>query len=81
VPKAVEAFHSSLMTPDALAELSQIHPLTTERDHIKQVGDFPVPWFDPENIKSGVEAGKRDSHTPKIWINTARGVFYFQYTD
>jgi hypothetical protein len=81
VSKAVEAFHSSLMTPDALAELSQIRPLASERDHLKQVADFPVPWFDPESINEGVEAGKRDSHTPKIWIDTAHGVFYFQYTD
>jgi hypothetical protein len=40
-----------------------------------------VPWFDPENIQEGVEAGGRGSHVPKIWIDTARGIFYFQYAD
>ena len=81
VSKAVEAFHLSGMSPDKIADLSELQPLASERQHVQQVGDLPVPWFDPENINEGVEAGKRDSHTPKIWIDTARGVFYFQYTD
>ena len=81
VAKAVEAYHYSGMTPDAVVELSQIRTIATGRDHLKEVADFPVPWFDPENIKEGVEAGKRGSYTPKIWIDTKRGVFYFQYTD
>lgn len=81
VSKAVEAFHSSLLRPDALAELSKIHPITSERHHLNRVADVPVPWFDPEKISEGVEAGGDGSHTPKIWIDTARGVFYFQYTD
>ena len=81
VAKVVQAFRHSGTTPDAVAELSQIRPIAAERDHVKEVGDFSVPWFDPENIKNGVEAGKRSSHTPKIWIDTDRGAFYFQYTD
>jgi hypothetical protein len=81
VPKAVEALHGTKITPDILAELSKLQPLTAERNHVQQVGDFPVPWFDPETIKEGVQAGRRESHVPKIWVDTARGVFYFQYTD
>lgn len=81
VPKAVDAYHSSLLTADAVAELRTIKSLTRDRDHLRQVADFQVPWFDPENIQEGVEAGGRGSHVPKIWIDTARGIFYFQYTD
>jgi hypothetical protein len=80
VSKAVAAFKSDL-SPAKLAELSQIQPLKPERDHVRRVDDLEVPWFDPENIQEGVEAGERGSHQPRIWIDTARGVFYFQYTD
>ena len=81
VAKVVEAFHSSGMSSDALADLSQVQPITLDRRHIEKVANLPVPWFDPEKITVGVEAGKWESHTPRIWIDTARGVFYFQYTD
>lgn len=42
---------------------------------------LPVPWFTPEAIAQGVEGGKRGSHQPKVWVDTARGAFYYQYTD
>ncbi len=77
VAKAVEAFHTS----GTVAELSKIQPLTQDRQHKQEVGGFPAPWFDPENIQKGVQAGERGSHQPIIWIDTARGIFYFQYTD
>ena len=80
VAKVVEAFKSN-SSPYQVAELSKIEPLKQQRNHVRQVADFQVPWFDPENIQDGVEAGEWNSHRPKIWIDTARGVFYFQYTD
>jgi hypothetical protein len=40
-----------------------------------------VPWFDPQSIRKGFVAGETHSHTPSIWIDAERGVFYYQYTD
>jgi hypothetical protein len=40
-----------------------------------------VPWFTPDAIQSGVEGGKRRSHQPRVWVDTDRGVFYYEYMD
>ncbi|MEN6449717.1 MAG: hypothetical protein ABFC96_04420 [Thermoguttaceae bacterium] len=40
-----------------------------------------APWFDPQTIRKGLVAGETHSDTPSIWIDTQRGVFYYQYTD
>lgn len=42
---------------------------------------LPAPWFAPGDIRKGLVAGATRSHTPGIWIDTERGVFYYQYTD
>jgi hypothetical protein len=40
-----------------------------------------VTWFDADKITNGIYAGKDGSHTPQIWIDRDRGVFYFWETD
>jgi len=40
-----------------------------------------LDWFSPESIKHGLVGGESNSHTPVIWIDTDKGVFYYQYSD
>ena len=41
----------------------------------------PTPWFDVDKIRHGLFAGKDSSHTPQIWVDRDRGVFYYFETD
>ncbi len=41
----------------------------------------PTPWITPGTIKRGLYAGKESSHTPEIWIDLDRGIFYFKECD
>jgi hypothetical protein len=38
-------------------------------------------WFDPENISHGLASVNEVSHTPSIWIDLDRGVFYYHLSD
>ena len=38
-------------------------------------------WFDIQAIRHGVVGGSGPSHSPKVWIDTDRGVFYYKQTD
>lgn len=38
-------------------------------------------WFTPETITNGIYAGLDSSHTPQIWVDTNRGIFYFMEND
>ena len=52
--------------------------------HVNAVGTGylgPTPWFDPGSIKRGIYAGESSSHTPEIWVDLDKGVFYFKETD
>jgi len=40
-----------------------------------------APWFTPETIQHGIYAGQDSSHTPRIWVDTDRGIFYFAEDD
>ena len=40
-----------------------------------------IPWFDVDKIRHGIYTGKASSHTPEIWVDTDRGIFYFFETD
>lgn len=40
-----------------------------------------IPWFDVNKIRHGIYTGKASSHTPEIWVDTDRGIFYFYETD
>jgi hypothetical protein len=40
-----------------------------------------TPWFDVDKIRHGIYTGKNSSHTPEIWVDTDRGVFYYCETD
>lgn len=41
----------------------------------------PVPWFNPHLITRGIHAGVPGSHTPEVWVDLERGVFYYRETD
>lgn len=41
--------------------------------------ETPLPWFNPEAIKDGVEGGGGVS-TPTVWVDTERGIFYYEET-
>ena len=38
-------------------------------------------WFDVYAIQDGMEGGSGPSHSPKVWIDTARGNFYYKQHD
>ena len=38
-------------------------------------------WFDPDKIAHGEMWGRQDSHTPLVFIDLGRGVFYCLQTD
>jgi len=40
-----------------------------------------VTWFDPHNIRKGLTAGGGGSGIPNIWVDTERGVFYYELSD
>jgi hypothetical protein len=40
--------------------------------------ELSAPWFDPNTIRSGLVGGVNEGDGPKIWIDTERGIFYFQ---
>jgi len=41
----------------------------------------PVPWFTPHSIVNGLYTGAKESHTPEIWVDLDRGIFYFMEMD
>jgi hypothetical protein len=41
----------------------------------------PTRWFNPDKITHGIYAGVWGSHTPQIWVDWDKGVFYFRETD
>jgi len=41
----------------------------------------PVRWFDSAVIERGICAGENGGHTPNIWVDTDKGIFYFQVHD
>lgn len=43
--------------------------------------EFGVTWFDPHTIRKGVTAGGGGSGIPTIWVDTERGVFYYEVSD
>jgi hypothetical protein len=64
--------------------LRPIVPDGQDRDRPTRVSDMPelsAPWFAPDTIRKGLVAGANGSHTPAMWIDSERGVFYYQYTD
>jgi len=50
-------------------------------DKIQDTGALVVPWFNPEQIRVGLETGHAGSYQPKIWIDTERGILYYQLHD
>lgn len=41
----------------------------------------PAKWFTPDTITDGLYQGKDSSHTPQIWVDLDKGIFYFKETD
>jgi hypothetical protein len=40
-----------------------------------------VSWFTPNAITNGIYTGTNSSHTPEIWIDLDKGIFYFKSED
>ena len=57
------------------AEVTSVRPCGGD----KTMG--PTPWFDVDRIKRGLYMGEDSSHTPQIWVDRDRGVFYYYETD
>jgi hypothetical protein len=49
--------------------------------HVVEPEPLSVPWFTPQTIRKGLVGGQSGSHQPLIWVDTERGVFYYQYRD
>jgi len=43
-------------------------------------GDSDRAWFNPDDIRNGVHAGG-GPHTPEVWVDLDRGIFYYRMTD
>ena len=39
--------------------------------------EIPLPWFNPGAIQQGVAGGDRPA-TPAVWVDTERGIFYYE---
>jgi hypothetical protein len=39
---------------------------------------MPLHWFRPDLIREGVEGGER-FQKGKVWVDTNRGIFYYEY--
>lgn len=73
------------------AELEGLHALSNAPASLQTLAgmsrkrlvpaELSVAWFDPESIAEGLEGGGTGSHEPKVWIDTRRGIFYYQLHD
>jgi hypothetical protein len=52
------------------------HPLSRTSPH-----PSAPAWFDPQTIQTGLHYRGHGSGYPDIWIDTQRGIFYYQLTD
>lgn len=60
----------------------ELRPLDKPPERVKTDPLVPAQWFDVEKIRRGFVAGGRSpSHTPCIWIDAERGIFYYHITD
>jgi len=41
----------------------------------------PAKWFTYQEIAHGIYSGTNASHSPQIWVDVDKGVFYFRETD
>ena len=48
---------------------------------VDDTSPLTVPWFDPDTIPKGQSGGNFDSQEPVVWVDTVRGIFYYQLTD
>jgi hypothetical protein len=48
--------------------------------NVESIPNLPA-WFDVQKITNGIYTGDSGSHKPQIWVDRARGVFYFLETD
>ncbi len=62
-------------------EARVLQPVTTAIQKSQDFGPLAVPWFNPEQIHTGLESGFAGSYQPKVWIDTERGILYYQLRD
>ena len=72
-PTEVCLRHAAGLLPQAHLSGDTLRP---PRNPAAPYFDLPTPWFAPESIRQGVWSPPGTD--PTIWIDTARGVFYYQ---
>jgi hypothetical protein len=69
------ARHPDRIVPDLAAIGQDAHDPPIDSAH------FRTDWFDIAAIGNGLVGGKRGSHTPQVWVDLDRGVFYYLIND
>jgi hypothetical protein len=62
-------------------ETQKLRPASSNLDKLQNAGPLVTPWFNPDEIRIGLETGHAKSYQPKVWIDTERGIFYYQLHD
>lgn len=57
-----------------------LRPIKRIEGVLQNTEPLSVPWFDPSSIRTGLVGGDTGGG-PRIWIDTEKGVFYWQLTD
>lgn len=42
---------------------------------------YSPAWFEPNTIDEGVTAGGGGTGVPMVWVDTQRGIFYYEISD
>ena len=68
------------LKPFSLVRETPYGRVTLQAPESKYLGHerMPLHWFRPDLIREGVEGGD-NFRTPKVWVDTERGVFYYEY--
>ena len=75
----LELYNSEEQKPERKVE--GLRPIKEIEGLENDPSPLSVPWFDPRSIKKGLVGGEGGSHQPLIWIDTEKGIFYYQYHD
>jgi len=78
----MEASHNKTRVAVHAQPLNRASAVSAARFAREQVDDKArADWFAPDTIVHGEMWGRHDSHTPLVFIDTGKGVFYYLRTD
>jgi hypothetical protein len=68
------------LKPFSLVQETPYGPTKLRAGHSKFLGpdQMPLHWFGPDMIREGVEGGEA-LRKGKVWVDTDRGIFYYEY--